>query len=327
LIFVFVAGYAYVRLEGRHLFESQLTKFFGQPAEIGEIRYLLPFGVRAADLKIQNILEAEDVRLHLRIPFLFKKRFVIARLEMVRPVFHFVRHDKNEIDFGGTYLQEQEKKFRAGNNEGIPRPVNGIIIDFLSIQDGRVEILDLSAAEPVKYDAGSLTGKAMKITYPLEDRNIKFDLQGEILGAGSRAWMKQGAFDINGWINWLQRSMEASVGFRGKGDLTADLTLTGKENVVRAKGRMEFGLVEKENVEKAKMLSQQEGIAGAFFGVLQASRSRLGMNFSFETLMDDFVLKVVDFDGTLSVTNPKKGLGVLNPASFLGIAGKDDAQK
>lgn len=101
LIFACVAGYVYIRIEGKALFERQLAKFFGQPTQIEEIRYLIPAGVRLKKLDIKNIVEAEDVRLHLKIPFLLKNYFVIARLELIEPVFHMVRHEKKKIDFGG----------------------------------------------------------------------------------------------------------------------------------------------------------------------------------------------------------------------------------
>jgi hypothetical protein len=300
-----VAGYIYVRVEGKALFERQITKFFGQSTSIESIRYLVPFGVRFHKIEIQNVIEAEDVFLHLRLPFLLNKQFVIARLELVKPILHFVRYEKEKVDFGGAYLTQQEERFRLKKKQS--STVNGVLIDFLSIQDGQFEILDLAVAESVKYAIGQVNGKAMKVVYPLTDQNIKFDIEGKILNFGSKQWLMKSVFSAVGWINWIARDMDVILNFSGQKGVSGKADLKSKKNDLEVSGRLEIGSVEKEPVEQAQNISN-EFLPEALLGVLQATQSKLGVNFSFKTKMDDFELKVLDFDGDLNLPQQKKGL-------------------
>lgn len=324
LVLTSVAGYVYVRVEGKAFFEKKMTKFFGQPTTIEDVRYLVPTGIRFHQLKIKNVLEADDVHLHLKLPLLLEKRFVIARLELINPVFHLVRHEEKEIDFGGTYLNKQEEKFRT-DKKASQRKIEGVIIDFLSVSNGRFEILDLAVSEPLKYDVGSVEGKAMKVSYPLKDQNIKFDIEGEILNAGEKEWLKKGFFDATGWINWPARGLSASVEFESEGGILGNIDLIGEKNIVQAKGKFKVApVVFKE--EGVKINGSQDDFAEDLLGAFQNFGSQLEADFRFETKMDSFKLDVVKFDGLFCASERKKSLDGLNPTVLFGIGQEDKVQ-
>jgi hypothetical protein len=298
MVLACIAGYVYIRLEGKGYFEQQFSKFFGQASTIESVRYLVPFGVRFHKLEIRNVIEAEDVFLHLRIPFFLDKRFIIARLELVEPIFHLVRHERTKLDFGGAYLSQQEKRFYEARQH-LPT-VDGVLIDFLSIENGRLDILDLAVEEPVKYAVGSINGKALKFVYPLTDQSIKFDVEGIIMNAGQQHWLKKGFLSAAGWVNWVARDMDMVLNFQGYEGIVGDADLKAKGNVVTAEGRLEFGQIQN------KIAAKEVKDAGQFSsktlaGILKETQLRLAMDFNFTTQMDAFRLGTIDFEGDLSL--------------------------
>ena len=314
IVLAFVAGYVYVRVEGKNIFERQLTKFFGQPVTINEIRYLLPTGIRVTDMQVRNILEAEDVRFHLRIPYLLHGKFVVAKVELKDPVFHLVRHDKKKMDFGGVYLSDQEKRFNPEKQD--TRPVDGILIDFLDIQNGAIEILDLAADEPVKYEISSINAKAMKVVYPMEDKDIKFDGQGVVTGAGPYDMFSDARFKINGWVNWVKRNMEASADFERDDGLSGKMTMAGKGNNLKTTGRLKL--------ESFKDKSQSEdghprGLKDVISEALENANSTLTFNFSFETAMDELAPQMVDFNGVVDIPKKRDAGGAGGSSNLLNI--------
>lgn len=315
LVFASVAGYVYIRLEGKHFFEKKLASFFDQPATIEEVRYLVPFGVRFHRVDVKNILEAEDVFLHLKIPFFLKKRFIIGKLELISPVFHLVRPEQKEIDFGGAYLSKQERRFQPEERK-VPRRIEGVIVDFLSVFNGRAEILDLAVDEPVKYDIQGLNFKALKASYPLKEQNIKFDIEGEIVDAGQESWLKGSFFAASGWINWLIRSMSSSVTFESGSGVMGRLELEGRENLLKVKGRASLVPVD-EGVKEGEDEAQQ---ASVLFDTIQGSRAEIMLNFNFETEMDSFAVDMIDFDGEIELLEEKTPLEKLNPSVLFGLA-------
>ena len=311
-----VAGYVYIRLRGKELFENQFEKFFGQPASIQSVRYLVPAGIRFHKLKIHNVLEADDVFLHLRVPFLLERQFIIASLELVKPAFQLVRHEKKQIDFGGSYLKQQEERFQKQKKPG--SRIRGILADFISIKDGRIDILDLAVNEPVKYSVEQINGKAMNVAYPLIDQDIKFDIEGQVLTAGREHWLANSAFSAAGWINWPARAMDLDLDFQAPGGVKRNVNLKGENNIVHADGRLEIDTVDKSSDGKAVNLAG--GILpDVVFEALLASGSQLGINFNFKTKMDEFPLPVIEFEGRLDLPRDKKGLDALNPALFFNV--------
>lgn len=315
-----VSGYLYIRIHGKHLVEKQLTKFFGQPARIGDVRYLVPVGIRLTNLEIKNVLEVEDVRLHMRVPFVFKKYFVIAKLELSQPVFHLVRYAQKQIDFGGVYLKRQEERFRPGDDKTAHRVFEGIMVDLLSVHDGELILVDLAAEEPVKYNAAGIRGKAMKVVYPLSDQQIRFDLQGTILSAGRQAFLKQAVFNAGGWINWPARGMDAVFDIHQHGGFSAKMTLKAKENRLQIQGRLEADAAVQEAAEIFQDVQEDSGLAGVLFNAAQASRSKVGINVSMETQMDGFSLGMVNFQGEWQGSPQKKDPSErLSPAALFGV--------
>lgn len=314
-----VAGYVYIRLEGQRLFERQLTKFFGQPAQIEEIRYLVPVGIRLINVTIQNVLEVEDVRLHLRVPFLLSGHFIIAKLELDHPVFHLVRYEEKQVDFGGVYLKRQEEKFHSGIESSVSRVFQGIVIDLLSVQNGEMMLVDLVVPEPVKYDFVGIKGKAMKVMYPLSDQQIKLDVQGTIRSAGGQKFLKQAGFNAGGWINWPARAMDMTVNIHQQAGLSAKMMLKGKDNQLQVQGRLEADMSDEALLEVFKEMSQ-DGLGSVLFGALQTSQSKVGLNISMETKMDAFSFGLVNFQGEWEVSDQKKEtLERLSPSSLFGI--------
>lgn len=317
LVLACVAGYVYVRVEGKSFFEKKMTKFFGQRTTIEEVRYLVPTGIRFHKLKIKNILEADDVNLHLKVPFLLENRFVIAQLELIAPVFHLVRPEKKEIDFGGTYLNKQEELLRPAERK-TQKKIKGIMIDFLSVKNGRLEILDLSVLEPLKYDIGSIDGKAMNVTYPLKDQNIKFDIEGDILNDGKKGWLTDGSFAASGWINWPARRLSVSVELESKLGIFGNIDLVGEENIVQANGKLTLNPIASEEGSVEGDGSQDKGAEGVL-GMVQRIGSKFEADFNFETKMDGFELGVLNFDGLIYLPEKKNSLNGLNPTVLFGI--------
>lgn len=316
MVLASVAGYVYVRINGRQLFERQMEKFFGQEVTIESVRYLVPAGVRFHKLTVRNVLEAEDVFLHLRVPFLLQRKFMIASLELVRPVFQLVRPEKQQIDFGGTYLKQQEERFQ--NDASPEAAIRGVLIDFIKITGARVDILDLAVDEPVKYSADQISGKAMKISYPLEDQSIKLDLRGRILGAGKEAWLNKSAFVIAGWVNWPGRAMDLAVDLKTPGGVSVEARADGDNGQVQMTGRVEVGPADSEGEKPADAALPPGLLPDVVLGALQNSGSRMGMNFLSQTRMDDIHLELINFEGEVEPPRDKSGLEVLNPAVLFG---------
>lgn len=305
MIFASVGGYTYIRLEGKHLFEKQLVRFFGQSAEVDDVRYLFPVGIRLMGLKIQNVLDVEDVRLHLRIPFLLDKYFMIARLELYRPVFHLVRYGHKQVDFGGVYLKREEEKLQPQVKRAPSRVFQGLIVDILSIEEGEVVIVDLAVDDPVKYEVTNIRGKAMRAVYPLEDRQVRFDARGLVRSAGGKNLLTQADFSAMGWMNWPARAMDVEVAISQPTGLSAKMTVKGKDNYVQVQGRLEADMTNAAMSGAAKEF-QTSDLGEVVLGALEASQSKLVLNINFGTEMDAFSFGLVDFQGEWILPDQKK---------------------
>jgi len=321
LVFACAVGYAYVRVQGKALVEKQLSKFFGQTAQIEEVRYLLPAGLRVKNLMVRNVVEAKDVRIHLRVPFLLKHQVLIAKLELIEPVFQLVRHSTKEIDFGGVYLREQERKVSTKGKAFVPGVIQGMRIDFLSIKGGRFEILDLTLAEPEQYLFDQIRLKAVKVDYPLADQNMKFDVQGRLQKAGDFTQWKGSQVSIAGWMNWPARAIDAQIDFKGIDGMSAKVALKGHDNKMNVQGDVDLSPAQMEKGTGTRPV-KQEGILGATLGVLQVSGSQLALNFAFETTMDDFNVATLNFQGDWNFPLPEKSVKDLVPSIFFRSQGK-----
>lgn len=305
MIFASVGGYTYIRLEGKHLFEKQLVRFFGQPVEVDDVRYLFPVGIRLIGLKIHNVLDVQDVRLHLRVPFLLKKYFVIARLELYWPVFHLVRYGDKQVDFGGVYLKREEEKFRTQSTQAQSRIFQGIIVDILSIEDGEVMIVDLAVDDPVKYEVTEMKGKAMQAVYPLENRQIRFDVRGLVRSTGGKSFLTLADVNAMGWMNWPARAMDVEVVISQPAGLSARMTVKGKDNQAQVEGRFEVDMTNAAVSGVAKELPTSD-LGEVVLGAMRASQSKLALNIHFETEMDAFSFGLVDFQGEWLHSEKKK---------------------
>lgn len=319
-----VIGYVYVRLEGEHLFEQQFSKFFGQESTVESVRYLVPFGVRFHKLEIRNVLEAEDVFFHLRLPFLLERQFIIARLELVKPIFYLVRPEQKKLDFGGAYLAQQEERFNVVKQN--IKPIDGVLIDFLSVEGGRIEILDLAVQEPVKYTIMDINGKALKFAYPPGNQNIKFDMEGRVVSAGGRQWLAKSRLSATGWVNWISRAMEADMDFKGLDGVSATMDLKSKNNVLEGQGKFKIGSAT-EGQKEVLTKGRKSGLflTKTVLNILNETQTELALNFNFKTAMDAFHLESVNFEGTLDLPHEKKVFDVLNPAVLFDL-GKQGAK-
>ncbi|HSV43953.1 MAG TPA: hypothetical protein VLJ10_05300, partial [Candidatus Bathyarchaeia archaeon] len=284
----------------------------------------LPAGLRVKNLVVRNVVEARDVRIYLRVPFLIKHQILIARLELIEPVFQLVRHSTKEIDFGGVYLREQERKVSVRARASVPGVIQGMRIDFLSIKDGRFEILDLTLAEPDQYLFDQIRLKAVKVDYPLADQNMKFDVESRLQKAGDFTQWKGAKVSMAGWMNWPARAIDAQIDFKGIDGMSAKVALKGRDNKVNVQGDVNLSPdpVDKEIGARS---AKQEGIFGAAFGVLQVSGSQLALKFAFETTMDDFNVTTLNFQGDWNFPLPEKSVKDFIPAIFFRSDGKTDA--
>ena len=302
ILFVVICYY-YVQAGGKLFIEKRFSIFFQQPATIGEIRFLLPLGLRFKNLQIQNFIKAEDVQLQVGMPFVFDKRLVIQKLVLKHPVFTGVYDEHKKFQFGGAYLAQREKSLREGSSSEAPF-FEGMRIEYFEVKDGEVEILNFSKNPSERYFFDQIQLKALDVSYPLLDQRVKFDVKAFIQkGFGL---FDRGVFTSEGWVNWPKRSLSSKVDFVDDRQFSRiQIDAKSENNDLKVAGSAQWDASRLDQVEKADIQKAGGDFAGGLaVGVLSLAKGEQTFQFDFSTKLDDSQLSTINLSGAINLNVP-----------------------
>ncbi len=323
ILFVVICYY-YVQAGGKLFIERRFSRFFQQPTTIGEIRFLLPLGLRFKNLEVQNFIKAEDVQLQMGVPFMFDKRLIIQKLVLKNAVFTGIYDEHKIFQFGGAYLAKKEEDLKAVAVSDAAL-LEGMRINYLEIGNGEIEIFNFSQATSERYFVDQIRLKALDVSYPLQEQRVKFDVKAFIQkGPGL---FDRGVVTSEGWINWPKKNLMSKIDFVDDRQIShIQIEAKSENNDLKVTGSLQWDASRLDQIEKKDIEKVGGEFAGSLaVGVLDAAQGDQVFQFAFETKMDDPHLSAVQLSGSIAFAIPplgkEGGMATLKPFEFLGSAG------
>jgi len=329
ILFVVICYY-YVQAGGKIFLERRFSRFFQQPCTIGEIRFLLPVGLKFKNFEVQNFIKAEDVEFQLGLPFVFDKQLIIQKLILKNAVFTGVYDELKDFQFGGAYLAKKEEALKEAPEAEAPF-LKGLRIDYFEVGDGSIEIFNFAQGVSDRYFADQIRLKALDVSYPLQEQRIKFDFKAFIQkGVGL---FDRGTVTSEGWVNWPKRNLNSKIDFTDDRQFSRiQIEAKSENNDLKVSGSVQWDTSRLDQAEKADIEKAGGEFAGGLaVGILGLSRGSQAFEFSFETKLDDPHLTAVNLTGSVNLQmpsfEPQEIVGSVKPFEFLGGAGAKEKGK
>lgn len=295
-----------MKYNGQKLVEQKLSKAFQRPVEVKRVVLSFPLKLRIDTLKIEDALKVKVVDVDLSLFSLLSQDFVLSSVHLIEPVLVVRRTEDAKLIFGnvpGDSATVDNKEVPEGKKQP-PRSFgkqSGLIIRFMEVIDGEIDFSDLSKDKEFHLKAKAVNLKARLLAFPFKSVNTRFKLAAVILS--DQIPFSNSRVESEGWVNFKDKNTDASFKIIQPSEkLALEASLIAKNNDMRVKGHMSINnLTVPTKEEEAK-----EFPAGNFIlNALKASGMDVGLDFDFQTKMDDFHVESVGISGTVATQASK----------------------
>lgn len=307
----------YLQLHGERLAEEHLSRVFKRPVHVGRARVQLPFGLSLYDFEIEGVLKSRAVDIQLRLPLVFDKQLLVSRFTLVEP-FIFVARDKEAKftlpipDGSAPSIQTPPQSEPAvGETPSAvfknkkSSPIQGVFIDRLQIQKGKIQYVDESLEKDYKIRLEDLDLKAADVSYPV--KSVKSRCRFAVVILGEDIAFSGSKVQGDGWVNLAEKDMNAKVeALQPNAEQWLTVNLVSEKNDMTVEGKVDINQITKTNHD-TKDISLQDYV----FGALQSSGLQVGLGFKFQTKMDAFKVDKVSLFG--DVRYQEGGTGESSP--------------
>ena len=206
ILFILVIGFAVlflvssiaISLFGKKIVQEQASQNLKMPVSLAKISLNLPFSVKLTGLKIGDLFSAEKISFSPNLLGIFAGKILLSGLVVDSPIINL----KQSAD-GKLNLPVLEQK-------GKQPP---ILITSLRIISGKIIFTDQKVSpEGFSVVLNNINLKISKVMLPLTSTDIKFDLSANI---GKPDAELIGSVDAKGWLNFIQKNMQAVFNLKG----------------------------------------------------------------------------------------------------------------
>jgi hypothetical protein len=193
LVVIFIVGlligYFLFVTKGKTIIISQLQNRLRPQVKIDSLRINFPFMLKIQRFRIENFLETEELLIQPSILSLFYGKIAFSKIALVNP--RIVIERAADGNFNVASLLK--------STSGSSKPV---VIGSLIVKNGIINFIDKKISS--RGFTTKITDLDMNISNPLSPR---FSINAKIHG---RDETKIGLVEIDGWISFLRKDMEAN---------------------------------------------------------------------------------------------------------------------
>ena len=297
----------FIRQNGKALVEERLSAALKKEVHVGEAKVIFPFGLRFDNVQIKDALQAKALRIKFGIPLFFGSQFNIAKVRLTEPVFFITRSLDKKVVWGNAPQASVPAAVPVAGQPprlavvaaSAPAQAQGIQIDYLEVDNGRVRFFDLLNSSEV--DVGQINLRAMAISLPARDLNTKFDLTALVMS--DNVPFSGRKIEARGTVNVAAHDMDATVKMLDRdGSSGMSAHLKSIHNDMAVKGKINVGRF----VSAVKTKSSKESsFEGFLANALKSSGVEIGLDFACQTKMDDFSCDKISMSGNVVQTEKR----------------------
>ncbi len=287
LCLVMVTGgfYAYLSLNARRIFNSQIGSLTQSRVQARVVRAQFPAGLLVEGLSIEGLLTCERARASVDVASLLGRDIRISTLELMRPVLTWERAAVQALTLvpvPGVALQDVSKK--------------NVILAQLLVHDGILKVVTRNdAGVPQEYVVDRIQLRARNV--PLTDTPVRteFFMTGSLVKLDVPFignFLKAG-----GWLNWAAKDMDATAQVMDdNGRVGLDANLASRQNDMTV-----FGNVILAGAQEPQATGKKSGmVENVVLNMMMSTNTDVEMGFSFRTKMGHVDIGTVNLSGHIT---------------------------
>ena len=322
LLLILTVTFLFINLflffKGKEILTRHISQATHHDIALKKIWFRFPFNLYIEGLTIDGVSPARQVVIKLGFSNIFKSEFLIQYLGLKQSVISLKRNEAGKVVLEGLRSMDsaqivnlepqpvQAAGMPPGHHEdSLKKNQPGkLLIRHIEFEDARLEFHE--ASQPQANDTlavgdiilNNIHMSIQNVTVPLESKIMRYALKGTL----SIPHLKVEGKSVNskGWLNLLKKDMEADLSV-SESDQSASLTthLVSQDNRMHVAGNIKVNNFLKDFSKN----NSSESLDSMIFGALSSMGVEVGVDFAFDTAMDEFKLTNVSFSGNVVTKN------------------------
>ncbi|MBL8013611.1 MAG: hypothetical protein JNN05_07155 [Candidatus Omnitrophica bacterium] len=282
----FVSLVVFLKFQGKALMERKLGSLFHGSVTVGAVGYEFPFGINTTDLNVDGLLFSPDAHVRGDLNLFSVNRWGIKEVELDEAVLTLHPDPQGVLDWHPNSSSGAKPDAQVRSVPALPSGV----IKKLVVTRGRIGFPSHNADEAMRVSLTDVELTAFNISLGSGDSRVPFTMIGRILDG--EAFSGPNQFQATGWVNWQKRDLLASAHVAElRGNMDVSLQARSQSNQLTVTGNIKAKPSENSPGSEAK---------DALSVIFQQAQMAVDLTFSFNTLLDHWELRNIDFSGNLS---------------------------